>query len=604
MPVEASSAFERFRHDLNLGQSDDAALQAYRNALLKGLARANAAGVQNPDIVVASVFTTQSVTAVLEKVRDQIKAQTPAPADFVLGGPTRSIRTVFAFGNITSMSGRGEVRTGPPGDFVNVAIRLALIRPGTVGTVAFGSYRSPVYLNDARFIPQVATRTGNPIVRGFDEVFFTLFLPAAVATRPRPVGGWPIAIYGPGCCADDNKNGTPFNVAATLAEHGIATIAINAAGQGLGPRSTLTVGAAGQTVTLPAGGRSIDLNGDGAIGPGEGTDTPTPRRILFNRDPRLQTIADLMQLVRVIEVGMDVDGDGQADLDPARISYVGYSAGGIRGMVFAAVEPSVRTAALAVLGGVASERMRLSPGGNRAELGELLAERVPSLLNAPGVLNMDGVAAAAPHFNENLPLRNGVALDLRLADNTSHTVQSPVLNTVAGAMDIQTMLEHMEWANMPADAAAFAPYLRKAPLPGTAGRPVILLFAKGDQTVPNPATTAIVRAGELADLTTYFRTDLAVTAYGAGPSAPPPTPPPGVEKNGHNFLVRMNSPTRTAIARAAQEYVARFLASDGIEMVDPDSVGLIPSPNPPQLPPLLFEMPIEGALPEDLGFIP
>ena len=29
--------------------------------------------------------------------------------------------------------------------------------------------------------------------------------------------------------------------------------------------------------------------------------------------------ADLTQLVRVIEVGMDVDDDGQQDLDPSRI---------------------------------------------------------------------------------------------------------------------------------------------------------------------------------------------------------------------------------------------------------------------------------------------
>ena len=36
-------------------------------------------------IAVASIFTTQSATALLEQVRRQIKASTPAPANFVIG---------------------------------------------------------------------------------------------------------------------------------------------------------------------------------------------------------------------------------------------------------------------------------------------------------------------------------------------------------------------------------------------------------------------------------------------------------------------------------------------------------------------------------------
>ena len=602
-PLEASGAFQAFRHGGKVGhRDDDVGITTYRESLRVGLERAAAAGIDLNKVAVASVFTTQSITAVLEKTRAQIKA-TPAAADFVLGGPMRTIRTVFALGDITSISGRGEVRTAPPADFTNLAIRIALIRtvPETVGTVAFGSYRSPVYLNAGRFIPQVGTRTGVPVIQGVDEVFFSLFLPAATTTRPRPATGWPVAIYGPGCCADDNKNGTPFNIAATLAEQGVATIAINAAGQGLGPRSSLTVVAAGQTVTFPAGGRSIDLNGDGAIGAGEGTDTPRPRRILFNRDPRLQTIADLMQLVRVIEAGVDADGDGQADLDPSRIYYVGHSAGAVRGVTFAAVEPGIRAAVLSVPGGALSERIRLSPGGgNRVELGELLAERVPPLINSPGVVNLEGIAVGAPHFNENVPLRNGIALSVQLTDNTSQVVQSPVVNTVAGATDIQQMLEHLEWANMPADPAAFAPYLRKIPLDGRSGTPVIVQVAKGDQTVPNPSTAAILRAGDLADRTTYYRTDIAIDSFGAGPPAPPPTPPPGVEKSGHVFLVRMNSPLRTAIAVAAQRQVAVFLASDGLLTIDPNEILAV---SPPPLGPL-FETPIQGPLPEDLNFIP
>jgi hypothetical protein len=39
---------------------------------------------------------------------------------------------------------------------------------------------------------------------------------------------------------------------------------------------------------------------------------------------------------------------------------------------------------------------------------------------------------------------------------------------------------------------------------------VLFLFGKGDMTVPNPTTTAILRAGDLADRTIFFRNDLAL----------------------------------------------------------------------------------------------
>src|SRR3990172_9225108 len=111
-----------------------------------------------------------------------------------------------------------------------------------------------------------------------------------------------------------------------MAENGIATIGINAVGHGLGPGSTLTVTqTGGGTVTLPAGGRGIDQNGDGTIGNTEGIDATSPQAIISSRDARIQTAADHMQLVQVIQAGMDVDGDGAGDLDPSRVYYIGAS---------------------------------------------------------------------------------------------------------------------------------------------------------------------------------------------------------------------------------------------------------------------------------------
>ena len=52
------------------------------NALLDAVRVARKAGVAEQQIAVATVFTTQSVIAVLEKIRDQIKAAAPRPCRF------------------------------------------------------------------------------------------------------------------------------------------------------------------------------------------------------------------------------------------------------------------------------------------------------------------------------------------------------------------------------------------------------------------------------------------------------------------------------------------------------------------------------------------
>ena len=144
-PVNASEAFLRFRHDLNFGQTHDPNLKAYRKALLDALKAARAAGVQENDIVSASVFTTQSVTATLEKIRDQIKSATPAPADFNLGpGGTR---TVFSLNGVSSITFNEQTRDNPP-QFTAFSPPLSLLNqftPGAVAQIAFGKYLSPDY---------------------------------------------------------------------------------------------------------------------------------------------------------------------------------------------------------------------------------------------------------------------------------------------------------------------------------------------------------------------------------------------------------------------------------------------------------------------------
>lgn len=141
-PVEASEAFERFRHGLNFGQTHDPDLKSYRKALLESLRVARRAGVAESEVVSASVFTTQSATAILEKIRNQIKTATPAPADFNLsvGGG----RAVFPLDQVTGIQWNQQTGENPP-RFTSAQINLSLLRiiPGAVGRLAFGKYTSP-----------------------------------------------------------------------------------------------------------------------------------------------------------------------------------------------------------------------------------------------------------------------------------------------------------------------------------------------------------------------------------------------------------------------------------------------------------------------------
>jgi hypothetical protein len=526
--------------------------RAYLNDLEDALARKLPAGIVRGRVVAASLFTTQSITALLEKVRAQIKGATPTAASFLLGpGGTR---TVFPFDHVTSVVFTRQVRTSdtptaPMFSASPLPTPALGLYPGSVGTIAFGAYNSPDYETQLKVIPAVGSATGVPAVQGVNRVQFNLFLPAGA----KPAGGWPVAIFGHGF--GDSMYSSPLAVASSMARRGIATIAINVVGHGGGPLGTLTVSrTSGTPVTLPAGGRGIDQDGNGAIDSTEGVNAAPPETLIGTRDGLRQTVIDLLQLVREIEVGMDVDGDEARDLNAARIFYFGQSFGGIYGTKFLAIEPNVRFGVPNVPGGPIVEIARLSPVF-RPLIWLALVNRTPQLANLPGLFA----------FNENMPLRN----------------QPPLVNTVPGSGPIQALIENTEWAQQAGSPVTYAPHLRKAPLAGVPQKSVILQFARGDQTVPNPTTSAIIRAGELQAQTTLFRNDL---AFAANPAFP---------KNPHTFLTRIAGVATPVIqvALAGQEQIAVFFAAGGT-VVDPDG------PGP------LFETPMVGPPPEDLAYIP
>src|SRR5712691_621946 len=480
--VEASASFRQFRHGRSFDHTEGRTLKRYRKELLEALEEVE---LRRHRVVAASVFTTQSVTAVLEKIRHQIKERKPAPAT-MLG--------TFPLSDISAIQFNQQVGTAPsdtsfsPSPVPTLALSIF---PGAVGAIAFGKYVSPDYETAGKFIPPVGSRSGGPVVQDTNDIYFNLILPAGTP----PHGGWPVVIFGHGFT--DSKQGAPIVVAASMAFHGLATIAINVVGHGGGPLGTLTVLLRDDSsATIPAGGRGIDQNGDGKIDFTEGLDAAPPQRIISNRDGLRQTVVDLMQLVRVIKTG------GIPGLSRSRIYYAGQSFGGIYGTVFLAVEPRLRAGVPNVPGGSNIEIARLSPSF-RALVAYALAFRVPALDNLPRI-PIPNPPFFFPQFNENIPLRD----------------QPPVINTVPGAIAIQDVGENTEWVSQSGNPVAYARHLRVSPLDGVEPRPVIFQFAKGDKTVPNPTTSAILRAGDLADRATYFRNDLFIAAISPDLSVP------------------------------------------------------------------------------------
>ena len=550
--IKPSTEFKRFQHD---------SPPHYRIRLEDAVAAAESLlGIDKGEIAVASAFTTLSLTPVMERIRDAIKSQMPAPANFVLG-PSGE-RAVSSRASVTSIVLIQQNRVSPVG-FVSPSIVFPLadldVAPGAVGTIAHGTYESPIYVQrPAAMIPTVGTRAGVPSVQTYDTIYFTVFLPSGT----RPAGGWPVMLTSG---AGYRHQGTPA-LAATWASKGIATISIAAEGFGFGPLGALRTNFTdGTSLTIPDAGRSYDQDGNNQIAADEGTSAVGDRQwIVGPSDTHKQTVIDLMQLVRVIEVGMDVDGDGQADLDASRISFHGQSAGGRHGTMLAALHPSVNLVTLSACCGTSPEYARWNVN-QRSGLGRQLAARVPSLINADGLISIDGVAVGPPFYNENKPLRN----------------RPTVVNTVAGAIEIQEAFEMREWGQLAGtnSSLSWMPYLTVRPLAGNSPKTVAVYIFKGDQAAVNPSASEAVINSDLMPYTLFYRHDL---AFAQDPTMP---------KNPHMFILTPNSPNALvrAVSRGMQVQMADFHASGGT---------VVNTPTPKEF----WEVPIVSPL-DDLNFI-
>ncbi len=272
-----------------------------------------------------------------------------------------------------------------------------------VGTVVAGLIESPDFRNaDGVWVDSlIAGETRAPL----SQLDFLLILPAS-GEPPFPVV---MVQHGFG-----GDNGTVLELAQLLAEQGLAAIGINAVEHGNrgNPLSLLRA------------------------------------RPIVARDLFRQTIADQMAVLRAIEVGIDIDDDGQIELDPTRMSYIGISLGGMLGASLVAVEEILPTAVLNVAGG-----------------------RVAFLGEAPDLRNLVQGELAAE-----------VGLDR----------EDPIFRVY-----IQRILELGQHGIDAADGSNFARHWFLEPFPGHQPHSVLLQQGIGDGLVTAESTATLANAGGL-----------------------------------------------------------------------------------------------------------
>ncbi len=220
--------------------------------------------------------------------------------------------------------------------------------------------------------------------------------------------------------------------------------------------ATLTIPPPSGPSVIPAGGRGIDQDGNGTIDSTEGVNARRP--VHAGEQPRRAPAnGDRSHAARPRDPGRPRRGD-ERNCRPRRLAdlYAGQSFGGIYGIDFVALEPAP------------APRSRTSPAGRSSRLH---ASRRASGRSSGSRFSPGRRRSSTRFRTATLGELRGEPAASRRADPDRHgagRVGDP------GATSIETSGRSSP-ANRPARAV-------------TSTDPVIVQFAKGDRTVPNPTT--------------------------------------------------------------------------------------------------------------------
>jgi len=400
---------------------------------------AAAYGIDPADIVLAWTAQTQSVTRTLKTLRALAQ---PAPTTIVPTGMTTH-----------------DVNPGWPG---LASIHMGIItlpyyldvptaenpaaQLSTFWQAAPGAYVPPF---DQFGLDPTSTNItiANPIpVKKSDQtVPIIVTVPSASSGHTKPAEGWPVVIWGHGITRNRLD---ALTVADTLASIGYATVAIDHPLHGVSPdaapsqapfwiENTPFADVANER-TFDAdflNNVTLQLGPDGLIDPPGWISIPAAlQNMLGGRDTFRQGIIDLSQVAVSIS-SMDIDLDGQPDLNANNMAYAGESWGAMYGMGFVAIEPLITRAAL------------FWPGGNTARFAVASPTYGP-MIN--GILAQAGVQPGTADYEQFL-----------LVWQTTFDASDPVNWSIAAATNTPIMLsEVINDQNIPN-------YVPTAPLAGT-----------------------------------------------------------------------------------------------------------------------------------------
>lgn len=446
-PVGPSADFASVRDGTSANSDADAIYDPV-------VATLGAHGVAASVIAGMTVFTTESTTADLVKIRDLVLPGLPAPtADFtsqpnlvfdspaklqsLLGRPAVGVATIatgyFGAPRFQTHDPNGD---GPLGDLPNPP--------------SFVTCSVPCETTDERF---QRDGSGTPIVIDTPQIPFTVVVPSGTP----PAGGWPVVIQQHGL---GGQRDTVVAFGEADAAKGFASIGIDAAAHGYRFFACSPASACSQDTHNNFGGTAVpDGFADGTFA-GFDLGFLTVNLGFFQafhnfvgiRDNFRQTYADLLSLVRLLH-GHSIDSALGAPLDDANVFYMGHSLGGIMGSGFVPIAPDVKAALLNATGGGLTSQLFLN-----------------SSIGAGAMALVDGILGLDP---------TNVADQFALQPNLTQAILDPAdgLNSAA---------------------------LLLAPDAG-APRNVVQVEDFGDQVVPNQANEALAVAAGLPIFDPYVQ---------------------------------------------------------------------------------------------------
>jgi dienelactone hydrolase len=435
-------------------------------------------GLDRRDIALAFAFTIEALPNELGRIRTQIveRAAATPPVIDLTPGPAPADGRAF-----------GVYRPGDP----EFDAFFGGTPPPDAGVAARGTFPSPDYRVNGRIPEAFLDGTALPPTPAIDVIIVR-------PPDPVPAGGFPVVLLQHGFCG---SNTFVTDVAEDFLAAGLAVAGISAPEHGL----------RGNCLDF------FDFDDFNA----------------FGNNFRQSTI-DLLQLLEAVRAGVDLDDDGETDLAPDRISYLGVSLGGVIGGTFAAVEPRLVASVLNV------------PGGRLAQFAGST-----SSLALPFLEQFAATAGVVTHTC------GGAADGALCATDGDCAAGEQCLLTEAFAIMLDAALPDFQCQLDPGDPVTYARALRIAPPSDAPGR-VLVQEGIGDVIVANPLTEALARAIGLAEQ----RADSSPQGTGGlwrFPPAPPPAEGEQPQPDGHSIF---------SLPEVRSQAVT-FLASGGTELIAP-----------------------------------